>query len=842
MSKKKTGSVFRKLIWRKMLSQKGRNLAILCAICLTCILFTSVCAVYATIDGIYNQNARMQVGTSEHATLKKLTKEQVELFSGDTLVRRFGIYSVLGLVSESVAGVRNVALLYEDENEAEFMFCKPDVGRLPSEQVAEIPEIALDRQLLEYLDAEATIGTVISLEFTVDGMSVRQNFRVSGYWERNELAKTYPAIVPLSFCEMLRKEYGLSEPLFQLGIMFRNSKQVEEQTKALISRYGYQYEDTEADGYVSYGVNPAVSESGAEALGTEGWAAVGCLLVVGILTGYLMISNLFGISVSNEIRFYGMMRTLGMTSSQIRSFVVLQGLALCALGIPIGLLFGVGIGNYFTKLIVLTALTVTYTKVAMNPIVFPVAAAFTVITVLISCMAPAAYASEVSPIVALNYTEADNSSTKRRRRRRKTTPLGLAVRYVCGKKWKAVKVILSLTFASILFQLACSMAAGFDMERFMQNQAKDFLIAAKSYFAFEDDEDKTTALAQIDELIPCLEEVEKGGFVFGVLGTDVYLNEEQINHIYVKEGVLQPGESVNWELFCDTPKKQERQMTSYSTGVYGMDDTFLEELQVLEGDLNALREQPNAKIIMVRDWFETEGYSLFQIGDTVSLIYQQDNLEEVEADYEICAIVDIPNSLTYRVYRDMPYFIVASEELLRIQANYFRMLYAFDCSTEAMERNTEIVKSYIDATGTPLEIETAAMQQKQLLAFKNTFLLVMGSLVAIIGLIGIMNLINILMTGISERRNEFAILQAVGMTGKQLCRMLISEGVLYTGTAFVGTILFVVLFENRMFGYLNNEVSFLSLRTSVVPVLVFLPVYILIGAVVPYRNYRQLNK
>ena len=48
------------------------------------------------------------------------------------------------------------------------------------------------------------------------------------------------------------------------------------------------------------------------------------------------------------------------------------------------------------------------------------------------------------------------------------------------------------------------------------------------------------------------------------------------------------------------------------------------------------------------------------------------------------------------------------------------------------------------------------------------------------GLVGVLNFFNAVLTGIITRRREFAVLQSIGMTGGQLKKMLVLEGLLYT--------------------------------------------------------------
>ena len=59
-----------------------------------------------------------------------------------------------------------------------------------------------------------------------------------------------------------------------------------------------------------------------------------------ILAGYLIIYNIFNISVKTDIRAYGLLKNVGTTGKQLKKIVRMQAWKLSAVGIPIGLIFG----------------------------------------------------------------------------------------------------------------------------------------------------------------------------------------------------------------------------------------------------------------------------------------------------------------------------------------------------------------------------------------------------------------------------------------------------------------------------------------------------------------------
>ena len=117
-----------------------------------------------------------------------------------------------------------------------------------------------------------------------------------------------------------------------------------------------------------------------------------------------------------------------------------------------------------------------------------------------------------------------------------------------------------------------------------------------------------------------------------------------------------------------------------------------------------------------------------------------------------------------------------------------------------------------------------------------------GLLCAIIGIVGVLNFLNAMMTAILSRRRDFAVLQAVGQTGRQLKAMLIWEGLLYTvGSALISLLLSVLI--NPLAGRLLESVYwFFRYRFTVSPVLLTIPVFVLLGCGIPSAMYRQTAK
>ena len=117
------------------------------------------------------------------------------------------------------------------------------------------------------------------------------------------------------------------------------------------------------------------------------------------------------------------------------------------------------------------------------------------------------------------------------------------------------------------------------------------------------------------------------------------------------------------------------------------------------------------------------------------------------------------------------------------------------------------------------------------------FSLLGGVLSAVVGLVGVLNFFNAILTGILARKQEFAVLQSIGMTGRQLKSMLICEGLLYAlGSVALATAVFLALSPLLAVG-LENLFWFFTYRFNLLPIALLAPVFALLGCLVPLVVY-----
>ena len=133
------------------------------------------------------------------------------------------------------------------------------------------------------------------------------------------------------------KDYSLTGAI-RMDITFSSSLGMQEKLEKVIEDAGYSTDESDPD-YVANNVNWAyVSGSGDSDPTTMGAVGGGLLLV--ILTGYLIIYNIFQISVIRDIQYYGLLKTIGATGRQVKKMIRRQALRLGIMGIVPGLALG----------------------------------------------------------------------------------------------------------------------------------------------------------------------------------------------------------------------------------------------------------------------------------------------------------------------------------------------------------------------------------------------------------------------------------------------------------------------------------------------------------------------
>ena len=868
----------RKTIWnlslRSFRASGKRNVIAAAAIALTTLLFTSLFTIVMSLNSSYQTYTFRQIGGYAHGTFKDVTEEQAQDISGHRKVKAAGERIVAGTISDGVFAKVPAEISYMDSNNTKWSYIELEEGREPEAE----NEIIMDKAALDLLGVTPEIGAEISLTYQIsdknqNGGSRTDTFVLVGWWEYDAISPVHFINVSRTYVKNLEKEMekeGMEPFRTDLSVILPSSMNIDGTMEEIEKDLGYQREDPDAENYVNYGVNWGYTSTQAESELDPGMViAMAAFLILVIFTGYLIIYNIFQISVTGDIRYYGLLKTIGVTPRQLKRIIRQQALLLCAIGCPLGLAAGWAVGYLLVPVVIeRSSLGEISARVSSSPVIFIVSALFAVVTVLLSCGRPGRMAAKVSPVEAVKYTESGNFS--RRQRRSRSAGIGrMALANLGRNKKKTILVVVSLSLSVALLAVTFQFTGGFSMEKYLaEKTCADFIVGSTDYFRFRGGSPDSGISEETVKTIRANTEIERGGQAWAVSGEDpkVWISEEQFR----ENAYGASGEMIRQEL---SYRERRGEKIEASLQVEGMDNALLEKLTVLAGDIKPLQD-PEAKAIAVT--VDTDDYGNPEGGDaapqpgeklTVTYVdegyyedsrtgepvtdatpeeYIQYHIEKShDVEYTVCAVVTVPYQISFRYgLRYSMEAVMGTEQLRKDSGTELdSLLYMFDTPDQEAEKTAETFLAGMTAGETSgLMYESKDLARKDFQGFQQMFLLLGGALCAIVSIVGILNFFNAILTGILARKREFAMLQAVGMTGKQLKKMLMEEGLIYAGTTVLISLVLILAMEPLTGRMLESMFWFFEYHFSVTAVFVTAPVFLFLGVALPLAVYRSIAK
>ena len=889
MMKVANKQVIRRLGLRSLKAGRLKNLVAVTAIVLTTVLFTALFTRLLSVkDGYEAQNFR-QLGGYNHGSFKYLDETQVQEFLTDKEIKEYGLRRFVGMAKKAPFHKYQVEISYCDANAAGWMFLEPIEGTLPREGTN---EAATDTRILSLLKVDPVIGTQFTLTFDVDGREVTEDFVLSGYWECDPVMAADHVLIPLSRTDEIFGKYSISPSdemtgTWNLEVMLNHSFRIEDKMTDMLERRGYQTEDNTKDNYIAMSVNWAyLSTEMLNNIDITFVLALAAMLALIVFTGYLIIYNVFRISVANDTRFYGMLKTIGTTGRQIKRMIRQQAFCLSAAGIPVGLMIGWAVGSGLTGIVVNQLDGVEY-RVSANIWIFIGAGLFSLFTVFVSCRRPGNLASSVSPVEAVRYTESDTVGRKKKcgNGKKGASLPKMAWANLGRSRGKTMVTVISLSLSLLLLNITVTLSGGFDMDKYLRNIKVDFLISDASYFQRPWD----PRMGVSEELIAELERqggIAEGGRAYGFnnsYGNSVYaLNDIcGMAYQYVTEEVYRRrygylGEEVLESRIAAADKEQG--LLQDNVKLYGMEPFLLERMELLEGDLSRLYGEGNYVAVvsyqdMDSDWAKPGDKVLICYSDEME--YYNPNTGEVYPDYEairagdpyrtrplggrleeyeVVALVEVPSEFSYRYYGDSEYILNAGTFRDHSGTDSI-MYYAFDMEEpkgDAVEegRGSEgsescmenFLADYTESVDVRYSYESKAVFAEAFESMRSMYIICGGVLSFIVGLVGVLNYLNVIVTGVLSRRRELAVLQSVGMTGRQLKSMLVMEGLYYSLGAEAAALLLAVVSAPLASRAMSGIFWFFRYRFTIMPILLVMPIFALLGLLIPLAAYLFLSK
>lgn len=716
------------------------------------------------------------------ASISDLNYEKVRTIQSDNRVQA-GVSYLLGMISY---GDYKLTVRTMDENLMRLAKYPDMEGRLPETE----NEIAVTQAFLSRAGLEVGLGDTLSFNFGTG----EQNYEISGILpvqQSNYSIYISPAYV----------ENNIETPLYtvylnRIGTDGWSKAGIQTEILNLAEEWGINQEQVQFSTHYFSLIQQRSSEY---------MMVITLVSLVIILACVLVIYSLFFVSIIRKTNEYGKLRTIGATKKQVKKVVFREGRHFCAVAIPIGAVFGM-IAGYI--------LVPDGWNMIMAGIVVLVIAVLMLLCVKLAIVKPAKIASSVTPIEALRYLAESNE------RITKSTPdlhqplftIRLALLNFSRNKKKTVLTILSLGMCGVLLMASSAYFNSIDP-----------LNMARKNFPYGE------IRIELGDYGPQAHTSEQ----FYSLQEQNILSGELIQKLQSIDGVEGIRTYQGTVLNVTIPTGQDEPLVAE-----GFSEDYQELLNsyLIAGTADWLELIQRNGIVLVENesWGVLFGWDV-AVGDKVTIETGAGTSMEVT----VMGIVD--DEIPYGGYNTlfMPSKLLSSIMPLD-DLNYQVILDTDDDRWEEVEEEVRRLvptnsRTYITTLNDWVETFRSRLDEYRIPVY---------IFVVFIGVFGAINLLNTLMTNLVTRKRELGILQAVGLSSRQLSQMLLVEGLLYT----LGIFLMAVTFGTLM-GFLLCQVfsamsifGKVSYQFPMLEILAFFVLILMIQMVFSNVSIKQLKK
>ena len=857
-------AVIKKLANRSFRSNKMRNVIAAIAIALTTFLFTAVLTIGMGASGTLEYSMAKMMGSSADALVQGLSEDQFQQLKENAMFEKVGCWIPVEIMTNTNRRVAEVD--YADQTQLEIRMLTPRTGSAPQKA----NEVLVSANILKDLNIEEKIGAEIPVELKVrqSGQVYHFDMVVSGIYDTpNE--KSESVIVSKAFLEEnaeMMSDIALGRVgcgIYTADVVMRDSYMVKDRISELVRNIGGNPDDVNAANAVRVAPNPIVSNES----GLMMWLVAGVFGILFMFCGYLLIYNVFEIAITNDIRQYGLLRTVGTTSQQIKRLVNRQALYLFLIGTPLGLFFGTLLGRSILP-VALQIFAVDFSggniEVGTLPYLGIIAGAilFSGLTVYISTRKSVKKASRVSPIEAIRYVEQDAVSIKRKKTASGAVIPRMAKANLQRNKRRTVFIVISLTLSIVLLNSVFIVSGSFDEDTYIAKQTRsDFMVYSPGIqAAFGNDFGHNSTVPE-----KAVEEIkEQPGVTNEVY---LYRNTFEDDHIscdwgtsYVVDNTYKEQRMVpeHLNLGVDQTGTDSAVLTADNHplgNVFGFSENFFDRLDIIEGetDLSSLKDKLwNGNNVILMGEYNDHGnfgganaadYRGLSVGDTIQFYENGTPTKEFNIIAKAAAthsdVTMTGGGANIAQIIEDPKIFMAENKFKEIYETPTLYGFLFDVEEQYQQEMETYLAQDTDVAYTSIQTMKATVS-----SVKNVVLLIGGVIGAVFALVGLINFINLVMTNIITRRHEFATMQSIGMTNRQLRKMMISESFSYVLLAgIVGTLAAGVLGMTlvRAFVEISPSSIMMTFQMTLLPALVMLVLFLVLAFIVPVVALRFLN-
>ena len=508
--------------------------------------------------------------------------------------------------------------------------------------------------------------------------------------------------------------------------------------------------------------------------------SVGIVLFIILITSVFSIRNSFSISMTEKIKTYGMLSSVGATKKQIKKMVLFEGLYLGTIGILTGIILGTGITFLLTQIINALASNANmlqdgfkfHYKFSTIPMIMAILLGL--IIIYLSSISSARKASKVSPIQ--NLRNSDNLKSKKIKLKTPKYIKGifkiggvLSYKNLKRSKRKYRVTIISLTVSIFVFIIASSF-----IEYGLKTIKEEYMDVDYNLVIDADYENE-----KFNEEANKLAELENGSIVYSV----DYSNEElyilkDTSHVkykniitttctkYNENGTKCIGDNIK-EAYTSFYILDDNSFKEYAKKINANYDQIKDQLIIINSTQDSM--SPKKKFIEITN---------YKKGDELKLNSIDSNQEKT---YKIGAVTTERYLGLEHKYTDQ-LILVANKKYFDAETRVEHIIY----NSKNPDKLEEKIKDY----DKNLNVYNLSTELKQIKTTILIFSIFIYGFIIVVTLIGVTSVFNTITSNIELRQKDFAMLKSIGMTKKEFNRMITLESLFYSfKSLFIGVLL-----------------------------------------------------
>lgn len=830
-------------------SHRLRTIFVAVATVLTSILYMTVISISYCISNSTQLSRMLAGGSDYHASISDAGYS----ISGESLrneiqnapeVSEASLFALARDVSANMLYTGNenskVAIAFVDSQKClSHFFMTPATGRFPKSQ----------HEIMLYKGAFPFISVGDHIQFTYNcsnGDTKEITYTVSGLYDCE-------ADSPIS-AVTLYDENTVQELDIPVDVMvqFYSSFGIDRRLEAVTERLGaWKLPGAEGTEQINYAYTVADIGIFFQPLNV---LMILCAVGVIFFAAFLLIYNIFSISLLQDMRTFGLLQVIGTTYRQMKKLTYVQILFIGGVSLPIGLLLGYFIGF---KLLSSAFMSLSGTSLPYRFSIWImwISAALTLFTLSFSALRPLKRIKKQTPVQSASAEPQENYSPQNRRREILASPRSLAIAGICRSHGRLLITSLSAMLSVLLFVMVGGAVDGI-VGNTLDRLGK-FDIDLSLEYQEENANGISTALPMVGNTS-----------FYAAIEPDIIENFETSD--LVEEMYLLRFERVNAKITSQLEEKIRSFLAQHGGQTVQQKYQSILDSGKIDSVILGIPDELCRYLVTSKDGEKSIYYSGGELydGHHIMCISTADegqlflswrfitgdvlSSETLKNDYEV-----IDNELPYGFYTALheicSYQYINSDEVLfllpmSIFEKEFPNAPVFTVLANAKENMGEAlqkeVQKYVDGRSvdvygtTYLYRISGKMSELADLRIRLTAIRLTGySLCGIIFLIGLLNIVNSALTSMVLRQREFAMLETVGMTHAQLRKMLLYEnsvgGIFGLAAFLIGSIL-----SNAMLTHIF-QVDIAPISLPAIGILAFL---FIAGGLTAELCYRMLTK